>query len=410
MTSSAFLRRAVTSGLFIALAATASPGVGAAADDPPPVDAFRFVSMPDFLNADIGDVAGSPYYRPGQPNSTNASYETAISTILDAVQAEGTPHLLIAGDFVEGHWGVDTAKTRTFGPLWTEVQKIAAVNLAADTYYRQNLARFTARGLILYPAVGDHEIGDNPWRRSAGGVEAFKWRNMSVFKNAFARTMLKEANGTPRFGSRPDGQASGTAYAVRPHPEVQLISLDVFRRTTSDIVPEIDYKQMAWLKGVLAAARADGVDWIVVQGHTPIVGPVRKQFSSALMYQGGQTSALWKVLKDNGVDLYLNGEFHDITAHHVDGIAQITHGGLIQQGGVNYLVVDVTPGTMTLTVKRFAATSDWTVQPLLWQTDTTKAKASVVSVEPVPQTVGTMVIDRDLGLIERTGLLEEYLG
>lgn len=397
----------------MALVSLAVTGVAAnslpAAGDTPPADAFRFVSMTDFLNADIGDVTGTRYYRAGQPNSTNPSYETAIATVLDAVRDEGTPHVLADGDFVEGHWGVDTAKTGTFGPVTTESQKLAAVRLAADTYYRQTLARFTGRGLNVYPAVGDHELGDNPWRRADGGITAFKWRNVGVFKAAYSRTMMTDAAGAPRFVNRPEGQAAGTAYAVRPHPEVQFVSLDVFRRSNTDVVAQLDGKQLAWLTSVLATARADGVDWIIVQGHTPIIGPIRRAYSSGLMYTGGQGSALWRVLKEYGVNVYFSGEFHDITAHYVDGIAQITHGGLIQRGQATYVVADVAGTTMTLTVKRFAGTADLS-ELKLWQTDTLKNKASTVTLPAAAEIVGTMVLDSSTGLVERTGLMEEYTG
>jgi hypothetical protein len=141
---------------------------------------YKFVSMPDYWNADVGDVSGSPFYSAGMPNSINASYQATDDYILSTARAEGATDMLVAGDFVEGHWGIDTDKTGVFGPVTTTAQKRAAVKLAGDTYYPQVMDRFTRNGFTLYPALGDHEIGDNDWNVSKGGMEAFKYNNLRV--------------------------------------------------------------------------------------------------------------------------------------------------------------------------------------------------------------------------------------
>ena len=64
---------------------------------------------------------------------------------------------------------------------------------------------------------------------------------------------------------------------------------------------------------------------------------------------------------------------------------------------------------MTLTVKRFAGTADLS-ELKLWQTDTLKNKASTVTLPAAAEIVGTMVLDSSTGLVERTGLMEEYTG
>ena len=104
----------------------------------------------------------------------------------------------------------------------------------------------------------------------------------------------------------------------------------------------VDAAQMRWLRNVLAKAKRDGVKWIIAQGHTPILWPVRTRGSSGLHYGGGAKSELWQVFKKYGVDLYLAGEVHDVTAEEQDGITQITHGGAFQYGLTNYLVLDIT--------------------------------------------------------------------
>lgn len=70
------------------------------------------------------------------------------------------------------------------------------------------------------------------------------------------------------------------------------------------------------------------VNWVIVQGHTLIAGPVHHRNSSQLQYDGGTDSALWQSMVKGGVDVYLCGEVHDQTVSVRDGIVQIAHGSL----------------------------------------------------------------------------------
>ena len=93
-----------------------------------PVDtetSYSFLSSPDFLNADIADVRSSPLYRHGSPNSITPSLRKSLDTILDHLASEQVPDIFVAGDLVEGHWGVDTENTGTFGPVRTRAERQA---------------------------------------------------------------------------------------------------------------------------------------------------------------------------------------------------------------------------------------------------------------------------------------------
>ena len=108
--------------------------------------------------------------------------------------------------------------------------------------------------------------------------------------------------------------------------------------------------QLAWLRDVLESHH--GVDHIIVMGHTPILGPVRKQSSSGLMLERGRESAMWQMLAEYDVDLYLCGEVHAITCIEKDGVQQIAHGGLFGYNPkVNYLVGQVWPDRVELELK-----------------------------------------------------------
>jgi hypothetical protein len=367
---------------------------------------YSFLSTPDFLNADIADVSETPLYKPGSPNSITDSLAASLETVLDKIASEGVPDVYVAGDLVEGRWGIDTAHTGTFGPVDSRKHRREAIERAGDHYYQSWLEGFTSRGLNTFPALGDHDIGDDEWGYSRGEYPAFKMRNLEVWKQTYERNIMTNADGSERFPDRPPGPAHGTAYAVRPDPEVQLIAVDVFKRTPRHVRYELDDEQLVWLEGVLSKAVDDGVDWIMVQGHTPVVTPVRMVGSSGLMYSGGIESPFWQLMKRYGVDLYLCGEVHITTMHHVDGITQISHGGLFAYGFSNYMRADIDGGTMTLTSKRFESDVDKSVR--LWQTDEHKGMPAEVVYESEPRVRGTLTLTSDNRVLESTGNLQPY--
>ena len=95
-------------------------------------------------------------------------------------------------------------------------------------------------------------------------------------------------------------------------------------------------------------------EFVIAQGHLPIVGPVRSKNSSASMLDDGTDSALWKLMVKHGVDVYLCGEHHRITVKKHDGIWQIVHGALWgTQTDLNYLAGTVRPGQLKLELREF---------------------------------------------------------
>ncbi len=368
--------------------------------------AYSFLSSPDFLNTDVADVRGAPGYRTGAPNSYNESYARSLDTVLGTFAAEGARDVLVAGDLVEGHWWIDTADTGTFGSLDTFAQRKQVVGNAAATYYGAWKQRMTSRGLRPFPAVGDHEIGDDPWHPYKPDFRR-KHALVPTFKRAFGQTFTRTGRGRPVYRDHPSGPARDTAYAHRLHPEVQLVTVDVFQRTKRNVAVRLDRRQLAWLGSVLRRAREDGVDWIVVQGHTPVVGPVRiADNTSGLLYQGGRRSAFWRLLKRYDVDAYLAGEVHAISSAIDGGVAQVVHGGTFLSGGTNYLRFDVTRSRMRIVARQFAASS--AKQAGLWGMDERKSGPELMVFQPDPPVVGTMTLTRDHRLVKRTGLLSSY--
>lgn len=295
-------RTAILALLLVSLA------VGVDAAEP-----WRFVSMPDFLNVD------TDYPQEG--------WEDALGVILGAVKAEQGDFLVVPGDLVMGHWHGEKGR-----------EGISGIEHFAARYYPAWKARMEAHGLKCYAALGDHEIGDNPWRYPQA------LENVAAYKVAFREHMGMPLNGPE--------QMKGTAFSWR-HKNVLFISVDVFEEGESSqgkIRTGVTGVQLEWMERVIGEHK--DVDHIVVMGHAPCLGPVRKWSSSGLMITGGRESAFWQSMAKRGVVLYLSGEVHAITCTERDGVQQVAHGGLVGYNTrTNYLVVDVHPDHLELKIK-----------------------------------------------------------
>lgn len=365
---------------------------------------LRLLSSPDFLNSDIGDLARGPnFWTPRRSeNSINDAYRKALNAVLDDFAATNPDGVLVAGDLVDGLWGTDKAASGNFGPVETQAQRERALARAAATYYPQWLERFERRGLEVYAAIGDHEYGDDGWT-------AKKRALAPAFRKAFGRYLTRTRSGKPRFADRPRGPHEFTAYAGRPRPDVQIISIDTLDITEERARIHVEKQQMAWLKRVLAKANRDGVKWIIVQGHTPILFPTRVRGSSGLHYEGGRKSELWQVFKKYGVDLYLAGEVHDVTATEADGITQIAHGGAFQFGLTNYLLLDFYGDLIYLALRDFDSQKGSYRDGRLWGLRPHGVPSSI-TIAPEPFTIGTGVLTSDGDLQSQSGMLMPWTG
>jgi len=269
---------------------------------------WRFVSIPDFLNCDV---------RYPEPK-----WEDALGYVLRQIRAENPDFVLVAGDLVMGRW-------------WDGPKQIEELS---KVFYTAWIGRMRDHGLKFYAAVGDHELGDNPWHGK-------RLEHVPHYERAFVKYLKMPRNGPPG--------KEGLTYSF-VHKNVLFVAVDVFEQESMGAgmgTATFSGKQVDWLRKTLAD-RADA-DHVVVMGHTPIIGPVRARASSRLMLKGGRGSRLWQTMKAGGVDLYLCGEVHAITCRQVDGIEHIAHGSLFGYvNTVNYLVATVTPKTMRLELKR----------------------------------------------------------
>ncbi|UCD00084.1 MAG: ThuA domain-containing protein [Phycisphaerales bacterium] len=329
------------------------------------VQPWRFVSIPDFVNVDL------TYPQPG--------WDETLDYVLGAIKAENPEFVLVAGDLVMGRW-----------PDKQSIEKYAA------TYYPAWVKRMTDHGLRFYTAIGDHEIGDNPWPEEKAALVPY-------FKRQFQKHLAMPLNGPLRM--------RGTAFWLN-YENTLFISVDVFEKGTGPqggIVPKVTGAQLEWLEQVIT--ENPGVRHIVVMGHTPILGPVAKESSSGLMLEGGRESPLWQVLSKHKVDLYLCGEVHAITCTQADGVLQTAHGGLFGYNAkVNYLVATVRGDKIGLELKELAIVNEG---DRLWQEGNNRPHERVSIADEVREqgfvTVGTATLDAASGsptLINATGCFE----
>lgn len=268
--------------------------------------------MPDFLNVDCD------YPQEG--------WEDAISYILESVKAENLEFLVVPGDMVMGEWD---------GPDWNDKDSIARY---ARRYYGAWVNRMKDHDLKFYTTIGDHEIGDNDW------VTEKRLEAVGYYKQAFTEHFKMPDNGPNHM--------KGTAFWWR-HKNALFISADIFEKGKSRnglLKLGVTGEQLKWLKKILAKNK--DADHKIVLGHAPILGPVRKWSSSALMINEGRESAFWQTMKNHDVDTYLCGEVHAITCKERDGIMQVAHGGLLGYNTrSNYMVVRVSKDNIDFEIK-----------------------------------------------------------
>ncbi|HET9421151.1 MAG TPA: metallophosphoesterase [Nocardioides sp.] len=365
---------------------------------------LRLVSSPDFLNADVGDLRRGPGFwnRRRSTNGINNDYRRAIDKVLRDWETMGPDGVFVAGDLVDGRWGRDDKGTGNFGKVRTLRQQQRALDRAAATYYPQWIQRFRKHDLEVFPAPGDHEYGDNPW-------PAAKRALVPRFRERFADFFTRTSDGKAKYPDHPKGPHASTAYAGRPLPDVQVITIDPFDITRERARIGLDPAQRTWLRNVLRQARKDGVQWIIVQGHVPILGPVRTRGSSRLHLMGGADSAIWKLFEKYDVDLYLAGEAHDVTVLEEGGVTQIVHGGLFQFGLTNALLLDVYDDFVYLTLRdydvRHRDAADGT---RLWET-VREGMPRHIKVRNEPFGLGTGVLRDSGGIRDASGLLRPGL-
>ncbi|AQQ09744.1 hypothetical protein L21SP3_01556 [Sedimentisphaera cyanobacteriorum] len=267
---------------------------------------FYFTSFPDLFNWNID------YPQPG--------WEDAMDWYLGGMKKEGPAFSLNAGDIMDARW-------------WETPEQ---VRRKTKQYWGGFAKRFRDKDIRLFIAPGDHEYGDD------GGLNRHK-NLVPVYAEQFVKIFRMPLNGPEH--------KKGLAYSFTKG-NLAVISLDQFEDKGEKMEMSVSGKQLEWFENELK--NCSDKDFIIVQGHMPAAGPVRSKNSSANMLKGGTNSEFWKTMTKYGVDAYLCGEHHRITAKRVDGIWQIVHGALWgTQTDVNYLRGSVFDDKLVLELFKF---------------------------------------------------------
>ena len=337
---------------FLSSDVRATPPDGESVSKEQRTQTWAFSSFPDFFNFDVPN----PWPR----------WDPAVDWFLNLVELEEPDFVLVAGDLVNGHWWE--------GP--TSVEQMSAL------YYDAWKRRMANHNLKYYVAIGDHELGDDPWPKE-------KLTLVPHFEKAFATHL-----GMPKNG--PEGK-KGLAYYVF-HKNVLFITVETFENVNDSIRATVTGEQLDWFKQVLR--KYHDARYIIVQGHVPIFGEVKSRSSSKIMLESGLNSDFWQAMADGGVDLYLCGEHHDVSVMESDGIWQIVHGSSWGREVVdtqNYLVGRFVSGNLLLEMKQI---------PMevggghMWNLHKKRGPREVVMIPDSakragPKTIGTLQIEKD---------------
>ena len=401
-----------------------------------PANAWTFISSPDWFNQDVADLSGAT---PGIPEAEG--WDNGVSQGLNGISPQMlsvydfmigemntySPELfLVAGDLINGRW-FNAFTLDMFDP--DTRSRTTAIENAADIYYPWYRLLFARHGInTVIGALGDHELGDDDW--PAGSEKAI---NLNVMKQAFGRNMV-DTLGLPAQMNGADARPYGTpfedgSYAYQ-HNNLLVIAVDVFQQDDPNtnihalfgtVSTGVSGGHLAWLATLLSAADQDpSIDHVILQGHTPVLRPVRMHITSGMMMVDREDSDFWQLLRQHDhrhggkVRLYFCGEVHAVTASKdpESDIIQLAHGDPPRGAGLaNVMVFNILPERIEIESREFVLFEDGT--SLFWQVDQ-PVSSGPSSVMPSTR-AGTLTIDTggvastyvtsgDLDLVDQIGL------
>jgi hypothetical protein len=264
---------------------------------------------------------------------------------------------MLPGDSNTGHWYTNDFVQKLQANTDTIITStLDAIAIGGQNCYSTMKRLFQESGYEkVFLAVGDHEIGGNPWKSGA------KVEGQSVFRYSLAEVFNKDENNGFRFSepigtapSRPIGtEFATTSYAV-VHNNALIVTIDAFRDVGTkfykrhsgqggegSVTCTVHGDHLVWFEDVLSQARLnESIKHIFVQAHVPIAQPVRKMSCSGQFFDKGTESPFWKVMQKYNVDAYFAGEVHANTAtkdSESDLIQVVSRGNRLQ----NFLQVEV---------------------------------------------------------------------
>ncbi len=316
-------------------------------------DPWRFLTLADWHLAEI-------YVQPDR-------YPEGIATVADGLRMlkanYGGELVMLPGDSNVGHW--DTKQfIKSFNPKLTPAESILQ---AGELCYSGMVNAFKEAGYSkLLMAVGDHELGDNPWPPGTAVSQC-----QPQFREAFAKVFNINPDGGTFLYDEPIGKAPSrplgtkyetTSYAYQ-YKNVLFVTVDVFHQEDTDkaiglqgsVTGAVVGEHLKWLGHVLSEARKDpSIKHIFVQAHLPVLQPVRRVNSSGMLMDDEMESDFWKTLRKHKVDIYFAGEVHSntVTKDPKSELVQVVTRAKFMN---NFVTVDVTDERIEITLYNQAA-------------------------------------------------------
>jgi len=268
--------------------------------------------------------------------------------------------ILIPGDTNAGFWDKESFVDKLSEYLDRDLSPADAVLEAGNLCYSGLLSTFRSAGYSkVLVAIGDHELGDNSWEKDSN-----KSTLQPQFREAFTSNFNFDYDGNPKYtesigsvSSRPIGTVYENSSYAYIHLNTLIVTVDVlFQESPSveigaygTVTGQVNSEHLTWFKSVLEEGNGlSAVKHIVVQGHLPVLYPVRKTSSSGMYMDNHEKSGFWQAMRDNGVDIYFCGEAHLVS------VLKDTESDLIQIVGrgnffSNFLTVDITDNSIDVT-------------------------------------------------------------
>jgi arylsulfatase A-like enzyme len=316
---------------------------------------WRFLTLADWH---IAEVYVQPHEYPEMTEEVLASLKMLKANY-------GGDLVILPGDSNKGHWDTDQF-IKSFKPGLTPAQ---AILQAGELCYSGMVDAFKEAGYSkLLMAVGDHELGDNPWPPGTGVSKC-----QPQFREAFASVFNVKPDGGRFIYDKPVGKAAsrplGTKYEstsyAHQHKNVLFVTVDVFHQEDpgknigkqGSVTGAVTGRHLAWLDHVLSEARKDSsikhidssIKHIFVQAHLPVLQPVRRVNSSGMLMDDEMESDFWKTLRKHKVDIYFAGEVHSNTVTKdpkSDLVQVVTRAKFLN----NFVTVDISDDEIDITL------------------------------------------------------------
>ena len=283
----------------------------------------------------VADFHGAETFSFNPDTQKSAKYKSYLETLEYINKTYGGEVILLPGDSNSGKW-YRQSYIDNFFPNLTPSEVVYKASINCYTTLRKLFNEAGYENVLM--ALGDHELGDNRWffgDRKTSLLNQYRKGFQDGFNsNQTDKSFLYEGDIVGEsliVPTTPWGTDHEKLSYAHQHKNVLFITIDLYEQisTTSNYVDKANGRggegtvtgtmigdHLVWFENILRVAteESSSIDHIIVQGHMPVLEPVRKVKSSAMSVDDGEESEFWKLMVQYGVDLYVAGEVHSTTA------------------------------------------------------------------------------------------------